>query len=210
MKISCPSCNSTLIKKNGRIANGKQNHQCLECKRQFVNDPEQKIVKQETRNLVKKTLLERVSLNGITRIFDVSMPWLLDFMMHIFDELPDDLCANVSICEAADVEIAEFEADELWSFVSSKKNRQWLWLAIHRPTKQIIAMHVGQRTQRDAEIFFEKFPIELKKNELSSLISLTLTSKQSQQNSMSPALKVQVKQIILSDLIVRSDSDVLD
>lgn len=203
MKIICPSCNSALIKKNGHIASGKQNHQCLECKRQFVSDSEQKIVSQETRALVKKTLLERVSLNGITRIFDVSMPWLLDFMTHTFDELPDDLCANVSICEVSDVEIAEFEADELWSFVSSKKNRQWLWLAIHRPTKQIIAMHVGQRNQRDAEIFFDKFPAELKKNELFSLISLTLISKQSQHNNMPPALKVQVRQTILSDLIAR-------
>jgi 8-oxo-dGTP diphosphatase len=43
MQLVCPSCNSTLVKKNGHISNGKQNYRCLLCKRQFVEAPTQKL-----------------------------------------------------------------------------------------------------------------------------------------------------------------------
>ena len=44
MTQKCPSCNSLAIKKNGHIHNGKQNHRCLNCGRQFVLNPENKII----------------------------------------------------------------------------------------------------------------------------------------------------------------------
>ena len=47
---SCPSCNSKQIVKNGKIHNGKQNHKCRDCGRQFVQNPENKVIKQETKN----------------------------------------------------------------------------------------------------------------------------------------------------------------
>jgi serine/threonine-protein kinase len=34
--MKCPSCESTQLRKNGR-SNGKQNYQCCDCRRQFVN-----------------------------------------------------------------------------------------------------------------------------------------------------------------------------
>jgi len=33
----CPRCKSPKYKKNGHIHNGKQNHQCKDCGRQFVD-----------------------------------------------------------------------------------------------------------------------------------------------------------------------------
>jgi insertion element IS1 protein InsB len=36
---------------------------------------------------------------------------------------------------------------ELWSFVGSKKNRPWIWIAIDATTRQVIAFHVGNRSQ---------------------------------------------------------------
>jgi len=33
----CPCCKSPTYKKNGHIHNGKQNHQCKDCGRQFVD-----------------------------------------------------------------------------------------------------------------------------------------------------------------------------
>ena len=91
MECKCPSCSSTLVKKNGHIHNGKQKYQCLVCKRQFVLDPTQKIVDEHTKSLVGKTLLERVSLEGVCRIFDISMLWLLEFIDDVIAELPENL-----------------------------------------------------------------------------------------------------------------------
>ena len=95
MKCKCPSCTSTLVKRNGRTHNGKQNYRCLACDRQFVLDPTQKIIEESIKSLIRKTLLERVSLEGVCRIFEVSMPWLLAFIDSLISELPEDLNAEV-------------------------------------------------------------------------------------------------------------------
>lgn len=64
-------------------------------KRHFVLDPTQKIIDEKTKNLIRKTLLERISLEGICRVFDVSMPWLLEFINELIAELQEDLNAEV-------------------------------------------------------------------------------------------------------------------
>ena len=104
MECKCPSCLSALVKKNGHIHNGKQKYQCLPCKRQFVLDPTQKIVDEHTKSLVRKTLLERVSLEGVCRIFDISMPWLLEFINGVIAELPENLNAEV-VSENDEIEV---------------------------------------------------------------------------------------------------------
>ena len=162
MKIKCPACSSTLIKKNGHIHNGKQNHRCLSCDRQFVLKPTQKRIDQSVKDLISKSLLERVSLEGLCRIFNVSMPWLLDFITSLIKELPDDLNADV-FKEDDNIEVVILEADELWSYVQKKKNPQWLWLVMHSKTRQILAMEVGARDGKTAEKLFAKLPESVKK-----------------------------------------------
>jgi hypothetical protein len=109
--------------------------------------------------------MERVSLEGICRIFDISMPWLLDFMTETFQSLPDDLNASV-IAENDEFEVAVLEMDELWSFVGNKSNDQWLWLAMHSTTRQIIAFHVGKRDKAAGETLMAKIPADLKKSQI--------------------------------------------
>ena len=38
------------------------------------------------------------------------------------------------------------ELDELWSFVGSKLNPRWLWIALGRQTRQVVAYLVGDRS----------------------------------------------------------------
>jgi transposase-like protein len=47
MITCCPNCGKTKIKKNGHIHNGKQNNRCKECGRQFVKNPEQKLISEK-------------------------------------------------------------------------------------------------------------------------------------------------------------------
>lgn len=163
MDCKCPSCSSTLVKKNGRIHTGKQGYRCLKCDRQFVLDPTQKRIDHTTRSLIRKTLLERVSLEGVCRIFDVSMPWLLEFIEHLIGELSQDLNAEV-VQENDEIEVVVLQADELWSYLGSKDNPQWLWLVMHTKTRQVVAMQVGPRDKMTAEKLFYKLPEPLKKN----------------------------------------------
>lgn len=209
MQYKCPSCTSALVKKNGHIHNGKQKYQCLACKRQFVLDPMQKVVEEKTKGLIRKTLLERVSLEGVCRIFDVSMPWLLEFISNLIAELPEDLNAEV-VTENDEIEVVLLEADELWSYVGSKDNPQWLWLVMHSRTRQVVAMQVGPRNKQTAEKLFYKLPEPLKKKPSTILTTSVCTTRQSHLGNIDPLAKSLVRHRILRDLTAPLDKDAQD
>ena len=86
--LHCPTCTSIEIVKNGRIHNGKQNHRCKICSRQFVEDPRNKIIGQETKGLIDKLLLEKLPLAGIARVAEVSEPWLQGYVNQKYEVIP--------------------------------------------------------------------------------------------------------------------------
>jgi len=115
-----------------------------------VLNPYNKRISEDLKSHVRQALLERVSLEGICRIFSVSMPWLLKFIEEIIKELPDNLNATVTT-ENEDFKVAVVELIEQWSFVQNKKNLQWLWIVFHSQTWQILAMHVKSLTRQSGE-----------------------------------------------------------
>jgi len=54
MNIFCPHCHSSTIRKNGSIHTGKQKYECLSCHKQFVEDPQNKIIPDDIYNMRKK------------------------------------------------------------------------------------------------------------------------------------------------------------
>ena len=93
--IRCPNCLSEYVKRNGFTANGKQNYRCR-CGRQFVKGGSEWYVSPEDKALIDRLLLERISLNGICRVVNVSQSWLLAYIKELYGELPDDLNAELS------------------------------------------------------------------------------------------------------------------
>lgn len=87
---TCPNCSSEQTVKNGHIHNGKQRFKCQDCPkgyimplwyrfaygRQFIENPQKKVVNQATRELIDRLLLELISLAGIARAVKVSERWL--------------------------------------------------------------------------------------------------------------------------------------
>ncbi len=65
--MKCPRFDSQYIVKNGRTHNGKQSFKCGDCARQFVRAPRHQPISEETRKLIDKILLEKISLAGISR-----------------------------------------------------------------------------------------------------------------------------------------------
>jgi insertion element IS1 protein InsB len=55
------------------------------------------------------------------------------------------------------------EADELWSFVGRKENKRWIWLLIERTTYQVVAVHIGDRSEQSAIALWQKTPLEVRK-----------------------------------------------
>jgi hypothetical protein len=93
--ITCPTCRSENIKLNGHIHNGKQNHYCKDCHRQFVLNPENKVVTARDKAMIDKLLLEKISLAGISRAMEVSEVWLQGYISDLYASCPDDLCADL-------------------------------------------------------------------------------------------------------------------
>lgn len=209
MTISCSHCHSPTIRKNGSIHSGKQKYECLACGKQFVEQPQNKIISDDLKERIRRSLLERVSLEGICRIFDVSMPWLLGFMEKTFEALPDDLNATI-IAENDEFEVVVIEGDEMWSFVGNKSNDQWLWLVMHSSTRQILAFHVGKRNKIAGEALMAKLPEELKKKPAFTQINSQFTMKLSHGRSTVLLAKNLGRQVTLKDLTARLDRDVQD
>ncbi len=69
----CPRCKSSKYKRNGHIHNGKQNHHCHDCGRQFVQCCEQSLISDDRRALIERLLVERISLRGICRAVWVTL-----------------------------------------------------------------------------------------------------------------------------------------
>ena len=63
---------------------------------------------------------------------DLELPALSTTLLH---PDPDDPEAHV------------LELDELWSFVVKKANEVWIWIALCRKTRQVVAYAIGDRSQ---------------------------------------------------------------
>ena len=50
------------------------------------------------------------------------------------------------------------ELDELWSFVGSKANARWVWIALCRQTRQVVAYFVGDRSAQSARALRARIP----------------------------------------------------
>jgi insertion element IS1 protein InsB len=60
------------------------------------------------------------------------------------------------------------ELDEMWTFVEKKAHDHWLWIAICKRTRQIVAYHVGKRQSADCREFWKKVPPAYKQSLLYS------------------------------------------
>ena len=50
------------------------------------------------------------------------------------------------------------EMDEFWSFVDDKGNKQWVWLAIDRQTREIVGCHIDDRSETAARALWQSLP----------------------------------------------------
>ncbi len=150
VKEVCPEYGSDRYKKNGDTHHGKQNHHCKACGHQFISADKNRVIAYEKHTIIEHLLHERVSLQGICRVMDVSRTCLLHFMIerfatylnHLYVQLPPPPSPTDVV-----VQRPEAEADEMWSFVGEKANKQWSWFTMNAKTHQIMAFHVADRSR---------------------------------------------------------------
>ncbi len=50
------------------------------------------------------------------------------------------------------------ELDELWSFVLEKTNQAWIWFALCRKTRQVVAYTVKDRSEKTCRLLWQAIP----------------------------------------------------
>ena len=153
IELTCPTCGSHDISKNGTTRRGKQNYKCRDCNRQFVEDPQWKPKAKDTRSLVDLLLLEKIPLAGIARATGVSDSWRQDYVNACYKAVSKT--AKVVPKAKGKLKVQMYE---LWSFVNNKGNKQWVWLAIDADTREIIGCHIGDRSRESAIALWQSIP----------------------------------------------------
>lgn len=163
----CLGANVTKKGFTGKNKFGKQRYKCRDCKRTFVGDGRSWFVDGATGELAERALLERVSLRGICRILDISLSWLLCYVAKKYGCVPRDLGfryepEKVRVGDRVYIKLVDCQADELWSFVYRRKDVKYIWIALHTRTRQVIAVHVGDRSRESAKKLWAEIPDRLK------------------------------------------------
>jgi len=109
--------------------------------------------------MVECLLCEHIALHGICRAVGVSLRWLIDFLVARFAALPDHLHV-LPVVAPREVLIGrlEVQADAMGSFVATKAQKQWVWIAMDTQTRQILAFHVGDRSHARAQQVWANLP----------------------------------------------------
>jgi predicted Zn finger-like uncharacterized protein len=93
--MECPNCQSVFFIKNGKTYYGKLRFKCkncgrLKCKncgRQFIKNSKYKQISPETKALIERLILEKISLAGIARATGVFIRWLQNYVNKKYAEI---------------------------------------------------------------------------------------------------------------------------
>jgi insertion element IS1 protein InsB len=152
ISYSCRSCGSKAIIRNGHNKCGNPQYLCKACGTCRVLRPKQKYTA-EAKQTILAASQERMSLRGLERVFGVWRGTVLRWMRQAMKHLPR-LSQTLLPVQAEDV----LELDETWSFVGEREDERWLWTAMCRRTRQIVAYAIGDRTQVTCRKLFERLP----------------------------------------------------
>jgi insertion element IS1 protein InsB len=108
--------------------------------------PRHQPISAETRKLIDKLLLQKISLAGISRDPGVSERWL----QYYVNKKLGAVKRQVELKSKKKGKLI-IECDEMWSFVGDKSNKQWIWLALDVFTKEIVGVYIGKRDQTGAQ-----------------------------------------------------------
>ena len=152
----CPNCSSIDIVKNGKDYKGAQKYRCHNCGGYGTLEPQGHYTESQ-REQIMRAYQERVSMRGIQRIFGVARQTLSHWLKEKAASLPN-LADALAPARPDDV----LELDELWSFVLKKSNKRWVWLALCRRTRQIVAFYIGDRSEHSCRELWKRIPAAYK------------------------------------------------
>jgi insertion element IS1 protein InsB len=150
---TCTHCESTTLVRNGWTAYKSQRYLCKDCgKSRTKRNSKTEDIPLFT-FLILKAFRERLSLRGILRIFRISWQKLYALFNAHVKGLPASRLAVRPTCRDDALEF-----DELCSFVGRKSSKRWLWVALSRKTRQVVAWIIGDRSSETFKRLLKRVP----------------------------------------------------
>jgi len=137
----CRECGSSNIVKNGHSASGSQQYHCKDCGAHKVLDPEPRGYSEEEKEKILRAYRERGSKRAISRIFGISR-CCVEPVARKKGRESESVADGLQPAEENDV----LELDECWTYVRERSNKRWLWVALCRRTRQVVAFVIGDRS----------------------------------------------------------------
>ncbi|MEL7053885.1 MAG: IS1 family transposase [Cyanobacteria bacterium J06588_5] len=136
--MQCPECQSTHIRKNGK-KKGKQNHICVDCGRQFIDQYDEVGYSDEFKRECLKMYVNGMGFRAIERVKGVHHTTVITWVKQVGELLPDAYEPE-RIPQVG-------ELDELQTFVGSKK-KVWIWTAVDHFKPGILGWATGDRSAK--------------------------------------------------------------
>lgn len=165
--MKCPTCTADGVK-FGKDRTGCQRYRCGQCRKTFLAP--KPLAGTRTRldkiSLALRMLLEGSSKRAIGRITGINHQTVIEWMLKAGKQCADFLSLNVYQCPVHDVQV-----DEQWGFVGCKEKTAFLnnygpevgdayvYTAIERTTKLVLAFHLGKRDIDNTEYFANKLSV---------------------------------------------------
>jgi IS1 family transposase/transposase-like protein len=149
----CPRCGSERLVKNGHDYKGAQKYACKQCGR-YGTVQAQRGYAEQVRAEVQRAMVERISLRGLERLLGISRRTIAVWIEMWARQLPP-LETTLAEAQVDDV----LELDEVWSFVLKKAQQRWIWVALCRRTRQIVAYFIGDRTEASCLQLWRRLPL---------------------------------------------------
>lgn len=166
--MTCHNCKIEMVKA-GKGRNDVQRFECQQCGKRF-SEPQQKPFGADSR-LPKETvcrilhcLVEGNSVRGTARLCDVEPRTVLNMLT-----LAGEACERLFEQRIHNVQVADLELDEVWTFVGCKEKRltperfeqgmrgdAYTFIGLERTSKLVIAWHLGRRDRVNTEDFVSK------------------------------------------------------
>ncbi len=148
----CPDCGRDNLVKNGTDYKGAQKFRCNDCGAYGTLAATGRYTPARKAEILR-AYQERSSMRGIQRTFGVARKTLARWLKQHAWALPD-VAETLDPMHGDDV----LELDELWSFVTSKDNQRWVWIALCRRTRQVVAFFIGDRSEASCRKLWERLP----------------------------------------------------
>jgi transposase-like protein len=110
---------------------------------------------EEEKEKILRAYRERGSKRAISRIFGISR-CCVEPMARKKGRESDSVADGLRPAEENDV----LELDECWTYVRKRSNKRWLWVALCRRTRQVVAFVIGDRSSRTCARLWSRIPEE--------------------------------------------------